>query len=170
MINKCAEINDRILLYNACKGILRVKTAQYYTEKRAFPVVQVIGGVAGAGAGGYAGYKGGDALAKRWKLDPKSWKARGLRYGGAILGGIGGAALGAVAPTMLMPAGAAASGAGAASTAATAAGTAATAGTAAANMARVANVGSKTLKAINTASDIANGVNSFSSKVNNKLS
>lgn len=27
MINKYAEINDRVLLYNACKGILRVKMA-----------------------------------------------------------------------------------------------------------------------------------------------
>ena len=27
MINKYAEINDRVLLYNACKGILRVKIA-----------------------------------------------------------------------------------------------------------------------------------------------
>ena len=32
MINKYAEINDRILLYNACKGILRVKTARSELE------------------------------------------------------------------------------------------------------------------------------------------
>ena len=31
MINKYAEINDRILLYNACKGILRVKTAGFFS-------------------------------------------------------------------------------------------------------------------------------------------
>ena len=104
MIDKYAEIQDRILLYNACKGILRLKTANY-TEKRAFPVVQVVGGVAGAGIGGYGGYRAGDALAKRWKLDPNSWKARALRWGGATVGGIGGAAVGAFAPTMLMRAG-----------------------------------------------------------------
>ena len=119
MINKYAEINNRILLYNACKGILRVKTA--YTEKRAFPVVQVVGGTIGAGVGGYGGYRVGDAIAKHYNLDPKSWKARGLRCGGATIGGIGGAAVGAIAPTMLLPA------AGAAGTT-TAAGTTSTLG------------------------------------------
>lgn len=117
MINKYAEINDRILLYNACKGILRVKTAGY-TEKRAFPVVQVVGGTIGAGLGGYGGYRVGDAIAKHYNLDPTSWKARGLRWGGATIGGLGGAVVGAVAPTMLLPA----AGAGSTAAGATAAG------------------------------------------------
>ena len=52
-------------------------------------------GALGLGAGlGYAGYKGGDALAKLLKFENNSWKHNILRYGLAGLAGLGGAYIG----------------------------------------------------------------------------
>lgn len=146
MINKYAEINDRILLYNACKGILRVKTARL--EKRAFEPIS--GAVVGGSLGAAGGYYGGRALARKLGLDDKSWKSRVLRYGGGTIGGIGGAAGGWFAVPYL----ASTLGAGAGiSAAASGAGTAA----------RAASVGSKALKALNTASNISTAVDAAKS-------
>jgi len=137
MINKYAEIQDRILLYNACKGILRVKTA--HLEKRAFEPIS--GAVVGGSLGAAGGYYGGRALARRWGLKDKSWRSRALRYGGATVGGIGGAAGGWFAVPYLASTLGAGAGVGSA-----------------VNTARTLSIAPKVVKAVNTASNISTAV------------
>ena len=101
MINKYAEINDRILLYNACKGILRVKTAEDAPIAEPHPINVVSsatpaastgkgkfnGVMAGAGtaiAAGGLGYAGSDWLTKKLGLTAdrggwRKWTGRGIK-------------------------------------------------------------------------------------------
>lgn len=142
MINKYAEINDRILLYNACKGIIRVKTA--HIEKRAFEPIS--GAVVGGSLGAAGGYYGGRALARKWGLDDKDWRSRALRWGGGALGGIGGAVGGWFAVPYLISTLGAGAGVGAA-----------------VNTTRTLSMAPKVVNALNTASNISTAVDAAKS-------
>lgn len=81
-----------------------IKTAylrkRKYMTKRAFNPLLLLGAGFGALGGGTTGYHIGDNLASKWGFDKDSWQANATRWGGAALGGLGGAALGVVMPSM----------------------------------------------------------------------
>lgn len=103
MIDKYAEIQNRIILYNACKGILRVKQAQM--QKEAW--INIATSALGAAGGGYLGQRWGkqfnDWLDKKYK-NPQGWGAKLrrklVRWGGGALGALGGGVAGFFVPPM----------------------------------------------------------------------
>ena len=96
------ELRDRFLKeYDLLRDGPFGSQRNYY--KNQIPIITGSAlGAAGLGAGlGYAGYKGGDWLAKYFKLKNNGLGHNLLRYGGAIAGGLGGIYAGDIAGAYL---------------------------------------------------------------------